>query len=148
MITVEKVIEILEKEKLIKSKNCKGDTLIEFISYDSRSIKPNTMFFCKGEHYKPEYLEQAISKGANIYVSEEKYDVDLQYIIVSDIQKAMAVIALEFYDYPFRDIETIGITGTKGKTTVSCFIKNILDEYTNSKTALISTIKYYTGTTD
>lgn len=148
MITVEKVIKILENEKLIKNKNCNGDTLIEFISYDSRTIKPNTMFFCKGEHYKPEYLDQAINKGANIYVSEEKYDVDLQYIIVSDIQKAMAIIALEFYDYPFRDIETIGITGTKGKTTVSCFIKNILDEYTNSKTALISTIKYYTGTTD
>lgn len=148
MITVEKVIKILENEKLIKIKECDNNTQIEFISYDSRSIKPNTMFFCKGEHYKPEYLDQAISKGATIYISEEKYDVDLQYIIVSDIQKAMAVIALEFYDYPFRDLETIGITGTKGKTTVSCFIKNILDEYTNSKTALISTIKYYTGTTD
>ena len=76
MITVEKVIKVLEKENLIVDKNCENDTEVEFISYDSRIIKPKTLFFCKGKHYKPEYLGQAIEKGANIYVSLEKYDVD------------------------------------------------------------------------
>lgn len=148
MITVEKVIEILENKKLIKECNCNNDTKIEFISYDSRNIKPNTMFFCKGEHYKTEYLEQAIKNGSTIYVSEEKYNVNSEYIIVSDIQKAMAIIAAEFYEYSYKSLETIGITGTKGKTTVTCFIQNILDEYTKSRTAIISTINTYTGTTD
>lgn len=148
MITVEKIIEILKNKKLIKESNCNNDTLIEFISYDSRKIKPNTMFFCKGEHYKTEYLEQAIKNGAIIYVSEEKYNVNSEYIIVSDIQKAMAIIAAEFYEYSYKSLETIGITGTKGKTTVTCFIQNILDEYTKSKTAIVSTINTYTGATD
>lgn len=148
MITIEKVIKILDNKKILKEHNCNNNTQIEFISYDSRNIKPNTMFFCKGEHYKTEYLEQAIKNGATVYVSEEKYDVDSEHIIVSDIQKAMAIIAAEFYEYSFKDLETIGITGTKGKTTVTCFIQNILDEYANKKTAIISTINTYTGTTD
>lgn len=148
MITVEQVIKILDDKKIIKESNYINGTQIEFISYDSRNIKKNTLFFCKGEHYKTEYLKDAILNGAVIYVSEEKYDMDLQYIIVSDIQKAMAIIAAEFYGYAFRDLETIGITGTKGKTTVACFIQNILDEYTKSRTAIISTINTYTGTTD
>ncbi len=148
MITLEQVIKLLDNKKLIRNKDCKEDTQIEFISYDSRNIKPNSLFFCKGEHYKTEYLEQAISKGAVVYISEEKYDINAQYIVVTDIQKAMAIIAAEFYGYAFRDLETIGITGTKGKTTVTCFIQNILNEYTKSRTAIISTINTYTGTTD
>ena len=148
MVTLEQIIKKLKEKNILKETNCNEETKIEFISYDSRKIKNNTMFFCKGEHYKTEYLEQAIEKGAVIYVSEGKYDVNLQYIIVSDIQKAMAIIAAEFYGYAFRDLVTIGITGTKGKTTVTCFVQNILDEYTKSRTAIISTINTYTGITD
>lgn len=148
MITIKQVIKLLENKKILKENKCIENEEIEFISYDSRNIKQNTMFFCKGENYKTEYLEQAIQKGTVIYVSEEKYNVNSQYIIVSDIQKAMAIIAAEFYSYSFKDLETIGITGTKGKTTVTCFIQNILDEYTKSRTAIISTINTYTGTTD
>ena len=148
MITIEQVIKLLQDKKILKENNCISNTQIEFISYDSRDIKQNTLFFCKGECYKAEYLNQAIEKGAVVYVAEEKYDANIQYIIVSDIQKAMAIIAAEFYGYAFKELQTIGITGTKGKSTVSCFMKNILDEYTKSKTALISSIHTYTGTTD
>lgn len=149
MTTAQKVIKLLEDKNILREEKCNADTKIEFVSCDSRSVKPNTIFFCKGKHYKPEYLTQAINEGATIYVSEEKFeDVDLQYIIVNDIQKAMAIVAAEFYEYSFKDLITTGITGTKGKTTVTMFIKNILDEYTKSDTPLSCTIRYYTGITD
>lgn len=148
MVIIKQIIKLLENKNILKEANCEENKEIEFISYDSRKIKPNTMFFCKGENYKTEYLEQAIQKGAIIYVSEKKYDVNSQYIIVSDIQKAMAIISAEFYGYAFKDLETIGITGTKGKTTVTCFIESILNEFAKRKTAIISTINTYTGTTD
>ena len=149
MTTAQKVIKLLEDKKILREQKCNDDTKIEFVSCDSRNVKPNTIFFCKGKHYKPEYLTQAINEGATIYVSEEKFeDVDLQYIIVNDIQKAMAIVAAEFYEYSFKDLITTGITGTKGKTTVTMFIKNILDEYTKSDTPLSCTIRYYTGITD
>lgn len=148
MITVKQVIQLLSKEKILLDNNCDEDTKIEYVSYDSRNIKANTMFFCKGEHYKTEYLDQAISNGAVVYVSEEKYSTNSQYIIVKDIQKAMAIVSSAFFEYSFRDLETIGITGTKGKTTVTCFIQNVLDEHSKKRTAIISTINTYTGMTD
>lgn len=148
MITVKQAIQLLSDEKILLDNNCNEDTKIEYLSYDSRNIKTNTMFFCKGEHYKTEYLDQAISNGAVVYVSEEKYSTNSQYIVVKDIQKAMAIISSAFYEYSFRDLETIGITGTKGKTTVTCFIQNVLDEHNKKRTAIISTINTYTGITD
>lgn len=60
----------------------------------------------------------------------------------------MALVAKEFYKRSYEDIETIGITGTKGKTTVTFFLSNILDEYTKSRNAIISTVSTYTKITD
>ncbi len=145
-ITYHEILEVLKKEDiLLESKNV-NESLVKYISYDSRDIKKDTLFLCKGVNYKEEYLNQAIEKGSNMYISEVKYEVkNISYFIVSDIKRAMAVIAPKFYNYPLKDIETIGITGTKGKTTTTYFLKNILDEYLNSKTAIISTIETYTG---
>jgi len=141
-----KVFEILKEEGILLESKQVGASQINYISYDSRDIKENTLFFCKGKNYKQEYLYQAIEKGAKIYISEVKYDVtNASYFIVSNIRRAMAAIALEFYNRSFNKLETIGITGTKGKTTVTYFLKNILDEYVGSKTAVISTVETYTG---
>lgn len=148
MLTVEEIQALLVEDNNFIEADCKAGREIAYISYDSRKVQAETLFFCKGQNYKTEYLEQAVQDGAVCYVSEIKYDTDADYILVSDIQKAMAVIAAAFYGYAFRDLETIGITGTKGKTTVSCFIQNILDEHMQSRTALISTINTYTGVTD
>ncbi|MEG1705026.1 MAG: UDP-N-acetylmuramoyl-L-alanyl-D-glutamate--2,6-diaminopimelate ligase [Clostridia bacterium] len=145
-IKYSKIYEILKNENiLVESKQTVANN-INYISYDSRDIKENTLFFCKGKNYKEEYLKVAIEKGSVVYISETKYDIDnCSYFIVNNIRRAMASIALEFYNHSFNKLETIGITGTKGKTTVSYFLRNILNEYTKSKTAIISTVETYTG---
>lgn len=148
MITAESAAELLEKDGNFIEKSFGAGKVLEYISYDSRDIRENTVFFCKGRNYKEEYLEEAVGKGAVLYVSERKYDIDTDYIIVADIQRAMAVIAAAFYDYSYLELETVGITGTKGKTTVSCFVNNILDTHMGGRTALISSINTYTGVTD
>ncbi|HBF77610.1 MAG TPA: UDP-N-acetylmuramoyl-L-alanyl-D-glutamate--2,6-diaminopimelate ligase, partial [Clostridiaceae bacterium] len=53
--------------------------------------------------------------------------------------EAMAVMASNFYGNPSDKINTIGITGTSGKTTSSFMINSILKE-ANKKTALLGTI--------
>ncbi|MBR1883698.1 MAG: UDP-N-acetylmuramyl-tripeptide synthetase [Clostridia bacterium] len=147
-MSLTKILHLLENENLVVEKSIE-EKKINYLSFDSRDIKENTLFFCKGVNYKEEYLSIAISRGAVAYISEKKYISDLcDYIIVNDISRAMAVVASEFYNHAYEDIETIGITGTKGKTTVTFFLSNILDEYTKSRNALISTVSTYTKITD
>lgn len=42
----------------------------------------------------------AISQGLGWYVAEKDYEVGIPVIIVSDIKKAMSLVAMEFYGNP------------------------------------------------
>ncbi|MCX8074487.1 MAG: UDP-N-acetylmuramyl-tripeptide synthetase [Clostridia bacterium] len=148
------LIEILKENNLLEKINENinyGSYLIGYLSYDSKDITKNTLFFCKGQRFKEEYLIDAIKSGAIAYISENTYeniDSSVPHIIVNDIRKAMSIIANHFYNKAYENFKLVGITGTKGKTTTTFYIKNILDEYSKTNTAYISTIRTYTGTTD
>lgn len=160
--TISHYVDLLLKEKLLlsvddkryssKQNNSLNEIVIENITYDSNEVVKNTLFICKGASFKKEYLFSAKEKGAVCYVSEKDYNVDLPFIKVSDIRKAMPYLASEFYNYPQKNIKITAITGTKGKSTTSCYLKSILDDYlTNNnkkKSALISSINVYDGKSD
>ncbi|WP_240470673.1 UDP-N-acetylmuramoyl-L-alanyl-D-glutamate--L-lysine ligase [Atopococcus tabaci] len=111
------------------------------ITYDSKDVQPDTLFFCKGATFKEAYLLEAVRQGAACYVSETIYEeADVPGIIVSDIRKSMALIAREFYGHPQEKLRMVGITGTKGKTTTTYFVKSILDHAYPKQNAIISTI--------
>ena len=144
--------DCLEKEDLLKEfispegwhltlSDTLGQREVTALSYDSRDVTAETLFFCKGLNFKEIYLENAVKDGLEIYVSEVPYEVPAQLgIIVTDIKKAMAVLSMAFYDYPQNKLKLIGFTGTKGKTTAAYFTKYILDVATQQKTALLSTM--------
>lgn len=111
------------------------------ISYNSKEADERTLFFCKGKLFKEAYLKDAVSQGVTYYISEKVYDIPgTTGFIVSDVRKAMPLIAREFYDYPNKKLNMVGITGTKGKTTTTYFTHAILDKSAPSKTAVISTL--------
>ena len=64
------------------------------------------------------------------------------FIKVKDVRTAMAQIAVRFYGHPSKDLLTIGITGTKGKTSTAYMIWRILED-SGIKTGIIGTI--FTG---
>jgi len=129
-----------------------GESEVTYVSYNSQDVKEGTMFICKGVSFKEEYLKDALSKGSFAYVSEVKYEeisADVPYIIVSDARKAMALIADLYYNQAWDKLTLVGITGTKGKSTTTYFMKYILDDYLNSikkpESAIISSIDTYDG---
>jgi len=56
----------------------------------------------------------------------------------------LAIVASNFYGNPASKLKLIGVTGTKGKTTVTFMIKAILDKV-GIKTGLIGTVANYIG---
>ena len=154
MITLDKILGKLKEQNIVKrcSQNLKFENMdIKHLSYNSKDIKEKTLFICKGNLFKSEYLKGAIEKGAIAYISEEYYNdipENIAYIVVEDIREAMTLVSNLFYDYAWKDIKLVGITGTKGKTTTTYYMKNILNKYLGKKCAIISTIDTYSGITE
>lgn len=151
MENIKKYLDLLAENELLTSYDLfdKEETLVEHLTYASGDAKAGTLFICKGNAFKEEYLVDALSKGAIAYISEQKYEVENPYILVSDIRKAMPLLAKMFYENPDEKMTLVGITGTKGKTTTSYYIKAILDEYLEAENkpaaGIIASIDTYDG---
>lgn len=153
MLSLKEYEKLLIENDLLIDCSVDSDVVVEYVSFNSKDIKPNTLFMCKGFAFKEEYLRDAIDKGVAAYVSEQRYvDCHVPCLIVSDIRKAMAIIADTFYDHASEKLTTIGITGTKGKSTTCYYMRYILDEYLKSvnknKSAFISSINTYDGVSE
>lgn len=140
---------LLSSVEIIKKINFRGDTLVTGLCLDTRELKKGDLFFAmKGTKFDGHsFIPTAFEKGCSAVICQRDYDlprVDIPVIVVRDIYKAMALIAMKFYDNPSEKLKIIGITGTTGKTTVAYLIKHIL-ERGNNKTGLIGTINYETG---
>ncbi len=109
------------------------------IGCNSRTATPGMLFFCKGVNFKEQYLTDAARLGICAYVSEREYDSPLPCLLVSDIRKAMPLVAAEFYHHPDTAYPLVGITGTKGKTSCAYQLGAILEEAYAGQYGLIST---------
>ncbi len=130
------------------------DTEIKNIVIDSREANKNSMFVAikgfKTDGHK--FIGNAISNGATAVVIEDKEAIpegfaerhNFARIIVENSRAALAEISHVFYNRPSEKLKLIGITGTKGKTTTSYFVKSVLDKL-EIKSGLIGTNKYIVG---
>lgn len=141
--------ERLERAGLLKSREGTAG-VIEAVCCDSGKASEGSLFVCKGNKFKPEYLSAAADAGACAYISEEEYpSVQLPHIIVSDARAALAEVSDLYYNSPWQRLNLIAVTGTKGKSTTVYYIKTILDAYFASvgkrPCGLISTIETFDG---
>jgi UDP-N-acetylmuramoyl-L-alanyl-D-glutamate--2,6-diaminopimelate ligase len=145
-LKISQAIDILKQDDLLVSAQvADSDETVTNISYNSREKQDNGIFFCKGNNFKAEYLQQAIQQGAVFYVAEKEFDDQTDHLIVKDVQKALALLSSAYYGNPEKDLFIIAFTGTKGKTTTSYFIYDILKEVYPDKVALFSTIDRVVG---
>jgi len=113
-----------------------GDLEIDVkdIAYDSRNVEKGYMFvalsgFMVDGH---EYIENAVSKGAKVVVCEKDFkleeDYDITVIKMKDTRRSLATMSRNFFECPDKELTTIGITGTKGKTTTSWTVMKMLND--------------------
>lgn len=88
------------------------------ISTDTRNILPGSIFFAlKGDRFNAnEFAQEALSKGARYAViDEERYAVDKNFILVSNVLETLQRLARFHRDQ--LKIPVIALTGSNGKTT-------------------------------
>ena len=126
------------------------DREVSQVVYDSRKICRDCVFICvRGANFDGHSAALEASKaGAAAVIVEQNVETegDTAVIKVESTRYAMAYIASAWYGYPSRRLKTIGITGTKGKTTTTYLIKSIL-ENAGYKVGLIGTIEVIIGDT-
>ena len=139
------------------------DAEVRDIVYDSRKLAPGTMFVCMvgavTDGHK--FIPDAVEKGASVIVLEKleaavgvptgtptgistSIPEEITVLKVASTRRALALMSAALFGYPDRKLVTIGLTGTKGKTTTTYMIKNVL-ERAGKKVGLIGTIGAYIG---
>lgn len=143
----------MELSNILRGINAKyqEDINITGVSIDSREIKEGNMFIAINgfEMDGHKFIGSAIENGAKaILIDEERLDeykdVNAEVITVSNTRDVVPFIACNFYNHPSKEFKLIGVTGTKGKTTTTFMIKQILEE-AGHKVGLVGTVANYIG---
>ena len=127
------------------------DIEIKGIESNSKNVKENFLFvaikgFVTDGH---KYIKNAIENGAIAIAVEEGFDFNsvsipenITIIMSKNNRELLAISACNFYNNPSKKFKLIGVTGTKGKTTTTFMIKEILEK-AGKKVGLIGTVATY-----
>lgn len=109
------------------------ETEVSDIAYDSRKVKKNGMFVAiEGtvvDGHK--FIPSAVEAGADVVVLEKETFVeksDVTVILVENGRKALSLMSAAYFDYPAKKMITVGITGTKGKSTTEHMVRDIIEK--------------------
>ncbi len=116
---------------------------ISDIVHVSKETSPNAIFVCiKGKKYDGnEFINEAYERGTRIFVTEDK-NVEIpsgMVIIVKNARKILAELCRIVFDFPDKKLCIVGVTGTKGKTTVSYLSYKLLSSLRN-RCAFLGTV--------
>ena len=124
------------------------DTNITDLCYDSRKVTKDCAFIClDGTQVDGhDFIDTAIKKGASTIFIEKDIEVSQPVTVIklSNTRKDLSLLSINYFDNPASKLTMIGITGTKGKTTTSWMIKNILEEE-GKKVGVIGTMGVFIG---
>lgn len=125
-----------------------ADKEVTTLVYDSRKVIEGSVFVCISGAVKDghDFIPEVIEKGAAAIIVEKEIILqkDVTVIRVADTRLALAQMSAAYFGYPAEKLKTIGITGTKGKTTTTYMVRSIL-EGAGIKTGLIGTIEAIIG---
>ncbi len=138
----------MKLKELINGIDCtvRGEREVEVsgLTFDSRKVETGYAFIAQtGVHVDGhEYIEQTIAQGAKVIVCEKMPQTlhdEVTYILTPNSNKALGIMAGNWYGNPSRKLKLTGITGTNGKTTTVTLLSRLF-RMMGYHVGLISTI--------
>lgn len=136
---------------LVQGASTRSELPVTGAASDSRHVAQDNIFVCKGAAFKPAYLQNAIKAGAVAYLCSEELAPQLAplagnvpALVTSDVRRSMALIAAAAFQRPDLCYTTVGLTGTKGKSTTAYLLHGILGA-AQKRSGLIGSIETNDG---
>ncbi|OGD34277.1 MAG: UDP-N-acetylmuramoyl-L-alanyl-D-glutamate--2,6-diaminopimelate ligase [Candidatus Aminicenantes bacterium RBG_19FT_COMBO_58_17] len=125
--------------------NGNGGADILGLAYSSKQVQPGFLFAAiRGEKRDGfEFVEEALRDGAAAVLSDRPRPQSWKcpWVQAADVREALALAAANFYGQPSMRLKVIGITGTKGKTTLTYLLESIFQK-AGHQPGVIGTINY------
>ncbi len=127
-----RLLKAIDYTEIINRSGADADSIdILSLCCDSRKVSSDSMFVCISGSVNDghDHAWGAYGRMCRVFVIEHsvKLPEDAFAIVVKDSRVALAQLSAAFYGYPARELTVIGVTGTKGKTTSSIMIYNVLN---------------------
>ncbi len=124
------------------------DVELRSISYNTKTLQEGDIFIClKGSKFDAhEHIEEIAKAKPSLVLVEREVGTaqPLNIIRVESTRQALALLSAALFDYPARKMCIIGVTGTKGKTTVTHMLKAMLEK-SGAKTGMLGTNGIFIG---
>lgn len=127
-------------------KGADESTPVRALADDSRAVTRGAIFFARrgAADDGRRYVADAHARGAVAVVADAELSSTVPLIRVHDVAYALRVAADAWYERPQDDLDLVGITGTKGKTTTAWLAAAALRQ-AGVRTALFGTIAHEVG---
>ncbi len=119
---------------------------ITALAYDSRKVRPGTLFFCVpgAQSDGHDFAAAAVRAGAAALVAERPLGLGVPEVLVDSARAAMGPLAARFNRDPTAELDVVGVTGTNGKTTTAFLLRALL-QATGRPCGLLGTVTSIVG---
>ncbi len=124
-----------------------GGLEISSLSYDSRTLEPGALFVALpgAKTDGSRFIDQAMERGAAAVLCERPPERPGPWLTTPDARLALALASANWFGHPGKEMTLIAVTGTNGKTTTTCLIKEMLEQTLRVPVGLVGTNRNLVG---
>ena len=119
------------------------DLRLNSISLNSQEITNRDLYISLAKNIKNQknYNQEAFKRGASLILTNLKSleDRDKKIIFIDNLDENLGTLSNKFYKNPSKKLKVFGITGTNGKSSVSYYLFQFLNQI-EKKNGLISNL--------